>query len=204
MKAEDSLKIILSVAVLILCIYVEDYFIRGFPVILGGCLCLVGMVLEEIPERNNWAKKYSFCTILGVIIYLTSFFTLGFNIHFVETNDGNIIVKSPFYTHQIDEGLRFDTDTMRTYYKQYHSKIEVAKEKRYFLYKDSICSVYSMSEKILDVPIEFQIKSRDLGKGVIDYIDCGTKQYDLRGILITPDYQPLVVDYTPDYSNINL
>ena len=194
--------ILLAIAIVAIAVYGEEYITRGFAILFGGGLILLGFLLEsvycQIDLDNMWHKLF---ISIGCLLYFSSFFTLGLTIHFIETKDGSIVAKSAFYTHVLDSGQSFEKRELRSNYTQYQMNFDVYTSTYYFLYHGNTCSIYSMYSKIMEVDSGFSLEKKDFGHGELDFIKCGKDSFDLRGAQITDDYMPYISDET-NYSNL--
>lgn len=185
-------KLIAFVVLVALCVYLEDYVQRFSCMAISMLVILIGVVISR--------EKYC---MVGLVLFCVSLCTAGIGVH-IEEVDGSIIVKSPFYTHILERGSHVEKNELRTYYSKYYSRVDVEKEHFYFLYHETgSISIYNTYKKVIEVDTTFEIKSKDWGDGVLDYINYRGVNYDLQGTKITDGYKPFKYDGTPEYNTAN-
>lgn len=176
-------KLIVFVVLVALWIYLEDYVQRGLGLVVGMLVILIGVVIYVIRER------VFFCMVGFVLLY-GSLCTGGIELH-IEEAEGSVMVRSPFYTHILERGIRVEEKELRTYYSKENSRVDVEITHFYFLYHETgSISIFNTYEKINEVDTTFVLKSKDFGDGVLDYINYHGANYDLRGTIITDGYKP--------------
>ena len=192
------IKVVVVIALLSLCVYIEDYVQRCAAMFVGAGIAVVGLAVGDKTDlQESWRD---FIATLGVLLYFGFFLGIAMEIHVEETPDG-VEIKSAYYTHVLETGERIDTMQLQSYYNQYYSRYEVKTETFYFLYDGLHCSVYNHYGKVLEFDASFSIGEKDYGHGKINYIRVGNQAFDMRGTEINEDYSPYVLDRTPDYNN---
>lgn len=193
------IKVVVVIALLSLCVYIEDYVQRCAAMFVGAGIAVVGLAVGDKTDlQESWRD---FIATLGVLLYFGFFLGIAMEIHVEETPDG-VEIKSAYYTHVLETGERVQTKELRSNYSQYYSRWDVDTQVFYFLYNGTHCSVYNRYGKVLDLHIPFSIEAKDFGHGEINYIRIGGGQaFDMRGTEINEDYSPYVSDRTPDYNN---
>lgn len=196
------IKVVLAVALLTLCVYIEDYVQRCAAMFVGAGIAVLGLAVGDKTDLRKSCRD--FLGALGTVIYFG--FLVGIavmEIHIEQKAEG-IVVRSPFYTHVLERGNRMETKKLRSYYTQYCSKFEVKKEAFYFIYNGDSCSIFNKYGMILKIPkTSYKIEQKDFGNGELDYIVLSGKTYDLRGTEIKElnGYKPYVSDRTADYTS---
>lgn len=190
------LKIIIIIILIALCAYLEDYTFRGAGMFVGIALACFGFLIGE--SGKDW---HDFFTLLGASLYFAFFLFMAIGIHLEKTEEG-VNVRSPFFTHVIEHGQRVEDMDLKSHYTQYYSRVEVKIEPFYFLHDGKgSCSIYSSHLKIMTIPDHFSIIEQDFGHGALNAIRlCDSVVYDMRAKKITVDYDPEVIDITPDYT----
>lgn len=192
-------KLIIAILLFAFCIYVEDYVQRGAGMLVGLGITLIGLFIDDL--FNRWEEWHEFLSVTGVLLSLLFFVSIGLGIHFKETSNGSIEVRSPFYTHVLEHGNRMEVKQLNSCYTKYYSKYELKDETYYFVYKGESCSIYNKYGKVLTIPDSFTIRQKDYGHGKLHHLIVNGKTYDMRGTQITYGYNPYVADITPDYSS---
>jgi len=190
---------VIVVAIAALAIYLEDYAFRGAGMLLGFAVACVGLCIDDVfNRRSEWSEAFS---VTGVLLSLFFFVSIGLGIHFKETSDGIIQVRSAFYTHVLEYGERIKTRVLHSHYTKDGSHYAVKKETFTYLYHGDSCSIYNKYDKVLTIPNTYVIIQKDYGHGKLHHIIVDGKTFDMRGTEIKEDYSPFVVDITPDYTN---
>lgn len=180
---------IIVVAIVALAIYLEDYAFRGAGMLVGLVVVLVGLFIDDVFNwRSEWIENFS---VTGALLSLFFLVGIGLGIHFKETADGRIEVRSAFYTHVLEYGERIETRVLHSHYTKDGSHYAVKKEIFTYLYHGDSCSIYNKYDKMLTVPNTYVIIQKDYGHGKLHHIIVDGKTFDMRGTEINEDYSPL-------------
>lgn len=184
---------LLIIASLLFAFYSEEYFFRGFAILFGGGLFILGYWLESVIGEDVFVSFVS----LGCLIPLVFMLTLGVGLHFIQKEKGKgIVVKSRFYTHDLEYGDSMVTRELRSGYSQFNGIVSVEdKETYYSLYNGNMCSIFSPFRKVMKIGSDYSLKQKDFGYGTLDYIKCGKDSFDLHGTQITDSYEASCLNY---------
>lgn len=129
---------ILIIAFVSFAFYGEEYYTRGFAILFGGGLLILGYCLKSVIDEG-W---HAFLVGTGCLISFIFLPALGVRLHFHQIVDG-VVVKSAFYTHVLETGHRLEKRELRDSYTQLNGIVQVDRSTFYFLYHGNTCSIYS-------------------------------------------------------------
>lgn len=193
---------IIVVAIVALAIYLEDYAFRGAGMLVGSVVVLVGLFIDDVfNRRSELSEAFS---VTGVLLSLFFYVGIGLGIHFKETTDGRIEVRSAFYTHVLEYGERIETRVLHSHFTKDGGHYAVENETFTLLYHGDSCSIYNNYNRVLDIPNTYLIIEKDYEHGKLHHIVVDGNTFDMRGTQIDQSYSPFIVDITPDFTNSNL